>query len=218
MADEDKLVKAGFEVVFKPFMDLIEKLAGPAAEEIGRTLQDRVKVFRLQRQLRLLKQVKQMLDEAGISPKRVPFKLLGPILEAGSLEEDDALQDRWAALLANASLDGDSVHPSFPEVLKQLTSLEAMFLDVLWDLREEEDSNPLVSTAGRLREARRSTNDDSLVMDVAGDLRNRNLLRLGLIHAGFIRTLMEARTWRLTEYGYEFARSCRAPQSTRSSR
>jgi Abortive infection alpha len=215
MVDEDKLVKAGVEAALKPFADLLDKLAGPAAEEIGKTFQDRVKVFRFQRQLRMLKQVKKMLDDASLSPKRVPLKLLGPIIEAGALEEDDALQDKWAALLANASLDSNMVHPSFPEVLKQLTGLEATFLDVLWELREKQGSNPLVSTvADRLRQARRATSKESLEMEVAGDLRNRNLLRLGLIHAGFIRISTDVRSWRLTEYGYEFARACRAPQNT----
>ncbi len=54
MADEDKIVKAGVEAALKPFADLLEKLTGPAAEEIGLTVKDHVRVFRFRRQLRLL--------------------------------------------------------------------------------------------------------------------------------------------------------------------
>jgi hypothetical protein len=131
VADEDKLVKAGFEVVFKPFAELIEKLAGPAAEEIGLTMKDHVRVFRMKRQLRLFQRVEEMLSAAGLEAGRVPLKTLGPIIEGASLEDDDDLQDRWAALLANAAVAKESIHPSFTEILKQLSSLEVLALDVL---------------------------------------------------------------------------------------
>jgi hypothetical protein len=50
MADENKLVKAGVEAALGSFADLLEKLAGPTAEEIGLTLKDHVHAFRLPRQ------------------------------------------------------------------------------------------------------------------------------------------------------------------------
>jgi hypothetical protein len=131
MADEDKLVKAGVEAALKPFADLLEKLAGPAAEEIGLTFKDHVRVFRFKRQLRLFKTVDKMLADAGLEPGRVPLKTLSPIIESASLEEDDGLQDRWAALLANAAVMKNAVHPSYAEILKQLNSLEVLALDVV---------------------------------------------------------------------------------------
>src|SRR5471030_801357 len=53
VGDEDKAVKAGLEVVFQPVADLIQKIAGPAAEEFGLTLKDYARVVRLKRQVRL---------------------------------------------------------------------------------------------------------------------------------------------------------------------
>lgn len=128
MSDE---LKGGIEALMKPFSDLLDKLAGPAVEEIGLTLQDHVRMFRLKRQLRLFERVKHMLHEAGLDAGRVPLKLLQPIIENASQEEDDDLQDRWAALLANAAVSEKSVHPSFIEVLKQLSSSDVLTLDVL---------------------------------------------------------------------------------------
>src|SRR5438270_2292499 len=98
MADEDKLVKAGVEAALKPFADLLEKLAGPAAEEIGLTLKDHVRVFRLKRRLRLLARVQEMLAGSNLEAHRVPLKILGPIIENATVEDDDDLQDKWAAL------------------------------------------------------------------------------------------------------------------------
>jgi len=131
MADEDKLVKAGVEALIQPFADLIKKIAGPAAEEIGLTLKDHVRVFRVGRQVRLFERAQEMLKEANLEAHRVPLKILGPIIDNGSLEEDNLLQDKWAALLANAAADDQSVHPSFAEILKQLTPLEVLFLEAL---------------------------------------------------------------------------------------
>jgi hypothetical protein len=136
MADEDKLVKAGVEAALKPFSELLEKLAGPAAEEIGLTLKDHVRVFRFKRQLRLFERVKEILAESRIEPGRVPLRLLLPMVENASIEEDDDLQDRWAAMLANAAAGGNGgsgVEPVFPLILKELGIQEVRFLDELYN-------------------------------------------------------------------------------------
>jgi hypothetical protein len=72
MADEDKLIKAGVEAALKPFADLLEKLAGPAAEEIGFTLQDHFRASRLRRQVRLLKRTEEFLKKAELALKQFP--------------------------------------------------------------------------------------------------------------------------------------------------
>lgn len=136
MADEDKLVKAGVEAALKPFADLLDKIAGPAAKELGLTLKDHFRVFRFNRELRLFERLKEMLGEAGIEAKRVPFKLLLPLIENASIEEDDDLQDRWAAMLANAAAGGNrgsGVEPVFPVILKELGIREVKFLDELYE-------------------------------------------------------------------------------------
>ena len=132
MADEDKLVKASVEAAMKPFADLLDKLAGPAAKELGLAFKDHVRLFRLKRQLRLLQQTKEMLQNAGVEPKRVPFKLFFPLIENASIEESDELQDKWAALLASAA-SGMDIDPGIPEILKQLSPADALFLHFAYD-------------------------------------------------------------------------------------
>lgn len=136
MADEDKLVKAGVEAAMKPFADLLDKLAGPAAEEIGLTLRDHVRVFRLKRQVRLCQRVKDICADAYIEPQKVPIKVLLPLLDAASIEETDELQDIWANMLANAAAGGNGgsgVEPVFPLILKELGIQEVKFLDELYE-------------------------------------------------------------------------------------
>ncbi len=56
------------------------------------------------------------------------------MMQHATLEDNDDLQTRWAALIANAALPGGvTVSPSHPEILKQLSPQEAKFLDVLYD-------------------------------------------------------------------------------------
>lgn len=67
-------------------------------------------------------------------------RLLRAVLEDGSLEPDDEMHDRWAALLVSAAA-GVAVPPAFPEVLRQLEPIEARLLDRLVTIRA-----PLVHT------------------------------------------------------------------------
>jgi hypothetical protein len=64
-------------------------------------------------QIRLLQRAKEMIDGTGLAPKRVPLKVLLPIFENASIEDDDDLQDRWAALLASNAA-GKYVSTVFP--------------------------------------------------------------------------------------------------------
>jgi hypothetical protein len=128
-------VKAAASTAMSWLPDLITKLAGPAAEELGLTLQDSVKVFRFRRRLRLFQRINEICAEAGIDPQAVPLTTLLPAVEYASIEQEDSLQDRWAALLANAAnpvLDLE-VLPSYPEKLKQLSQLDAKILDWMYD-------------------------------------------------------------------------------------
>jgi hypothetical protein len=70
----------------------------------------------------------------GVNPGEIPLKVLQRSLEGASLEEEPAMQDVWANMLANA---GDPrqinpVHAIFPELLKGLTSREVRFLQCLF--------------------------------------------------------------------------------------
>jgi len=116
-------------------------VAGPLEEGVG-ILQDRLKYVRWERQVRLMQRAEQFLRDAGLNaPSRgVPLKIAVPLLQAATIEDDDALQDMWAALLVNAANadSGVEVHRSFIEILSQITSLEAQILDTIYALPFED--------------------------------------------------------------------------------
>lgn len=148
MSDETEALatgmKAAMETLFEPVKDLVQKVAGPVAEELGLTLGEHVRQFRMKRELRLWTRTKEMLKDAGISPRQVALKLLYPLIQNGVLEEDDSLQDKWAALLANSCKEGNEVLPSFPEILKQITPAEAQFLDSAYEEISEGGYGPKI--------------------------------------------------------------------------
>src|SRR5207302_952664 len=132
--------------------------------------------------LSMLQKTERMLKDAGISPKAVPPRLFLPILENGSVEDDEDLNSRWAALLTNAAMSPGSVHPSYIEILRQLTPQEATLLDKLYDACESKRTRKVwpwvdpISYAERKRRIRSGENPEESF---------QSLIRLGLIQADY---------------------------------
>jgi Abortive infection alpha len=86
----------------------------------------------LKRALRIGEKTRKLLERHGLTPQRVPHRTAVPLLEAASLEDDEGLQDRWAALLANAAAQTMEVPPSFATVLRDLDPAAARVLDAVY--------------------------------------------------------------------------------------
>jgi hypothetical protein len=217
MADDADLVKAGVqgmvEGALAPFSDLLRKLAGPGAEELGLTIQDSVLVFRMRRQVRLFERVKHMLSEAGAEPNRVPLKMLTPVIEGACLEEDDELQDRWAALLANVAVSGDS-RVAYAEVLRQLSRPEVLLLRMAFYYLFPHGTHKFGVNSNSLRgvikkwkhvlskEQGRSESDPESIRAWVAAL--EAAARLGLIKG-------RGDDYALTDFGFCLARACEEP-------
>ena len=63
----------------------------------------------------------KIISAARIEPRPVPVGVLIPLLEKASLEEDDFLRTRWAALLATSATRADGILPSFVSILGELS-------------------------------------------------------------------------------------------------
>lgn len=125
------VVDGGIDATADVARGFLERLLGPAADEVGVFLHDQVRYYRFRNQVRILAKARQMLADAGLESMVVPLSTLVPLLEAASLEDGDELQRRWAALLSNAA-SSDSVQPLFGEMLRRLSSAEVRFLDALF--------------------------------------------------------------------------------------
>ncbi len=135
--DDAEVVKASAEGVttafVKPFGDLLTALLGPAAEELGLAFRDHVRFFRWERYQRFVAKAEEIFERTGKKPKPIPLKILLPILENGSIEDDDNLQDRWAALLVSLSGDKRNLVSGAVAILKQLNSYEVLLLQMCFD-------------------------------------------------------------------------------------
>ena len=137
-----ELVKAATEGVTKGAVSggprarvaVSDTLAGAPIRESSGWITDLVRFQRWKTEVRILKKAEEFLAAEGIDPQRVPLKTLVPLLQLSSLEEegDEFMQDRWAALLANAAA-GRSVPPSFPQIRAELSSADAVMLELVYD-------------------------------------------------------------------------------------
>ena len=125
-------------------MDLSEKLGGffgrvfgPAADELGQTLGERARFWRFLNALNVFEKAKKITASRSVPDemlKILPFSDALRLVEAFSQEEDNAVQNLWARLMANA------VDPNFEvkakkvyiELLKSFSSSEAAFTDLIW--------------------------------------------------------------------------------------
>lgn len=144
MTDTVEILKSG---AVDKAADLLHKLAGPMFEEFGAMLGDKVRVYRVKNLVKTVEKTGRLLREAGLEANAVPPRLLLPIIENSSVEDNDSLQGLWAGLLATASQQTNSVSPSFVETLKQLTPDEARHLEhVLKTLQESRNQKPTANT------------------------------------------------------------------------
>lgn len=128
---ERALTQSGIPAAVEAAKHFLTKIAGPAAEEFGLFLGDKVRMWRVKNATIMLAKAQRMLKDSGIEPSSVPLKTLVPLFEGASLEEDEELATKWAALLANAASPECSlrIHPGFAQVLSQLPPTGARFLD-----------------------------------------------------------------------------------------
>lgn len=130
--------------------DLVLKLLGPVAESAGKSLQDAwelvfggfdnyVEKKRMTRRKNLEDFKKSLEDKVnGIPADRVcepPLSIVGPALDAAKYYfEEEAIREMFANTIS-ASMDSQKafrVHPSFPIIIQQMSSLDAKNLECLY--------------------------------------------------------------------------------------
>jgi hypothetical protein len=94
----------------------------------------------------------EKIERSGL-PRRayseIPDRLLKAILEGGSLEDDERMQDRWANLLANAMAESSAkVRAAFPRMLSDLEPYDATTLDRVAEIATTESERTLALKDG----------------------------------------------------------------------
>jgi hypothetical protein len=211
--------------VAEPFQDVLKRLLGPAATEVGLSLADSARVWRFGQAVRLLGKVKKIAEDAHIELKPVAPSLLFPILDAGTLADDD-LQTTWAALLTNAATTNftTEVLPSFPDILKQLTPAEVRFLNTVEREVEQDEAvrrEHVKTGMGYQGEPYVLCPLRKNTLNSASRVMLGNLQRLGLLTPyrerdfdddGSQNVFEPANYLYLSQFGRAFVRACRPPE------
>lgn len=213
-----------------PLGDLIRQVAGPLAGEVGESLGVVARHYRYRLAVKMWQKTERMLRDAGITAKAVPPRLFLPISESASVEDDEDVHTRWAALLANAATSENSVHPSFIEILRELTPEDAQLLDRLYDSCESKRTRrvtPWVYPITYAERKRREAAGENPIEPF------QNLVRLGLVEteytvdkqAGKVKVVRSKATvdppklkshTEVTKFALRFVQACRAPKKPTS--
>src|SRR5580658_1521196 len=126
-----------------PFTGIVKRMLGPAADELAEMWRDQVRLYRYDRQLKCVEKAERMAKEAGFTPQAVPPKILFPLLEGASFEDNEDLHDMWAALLANAASpeNAESVRPAFIATLRHMAPDEAKLLNWIYESIDDRHIN-----------------------------------------------------------------------------
>ncbi|HEX8635497.1 MAG TPA: Abi-alpha family protein [Pyrinomonadaceae bacterium] len=131
-----KTTKAGIEAT-KKLGSFVARVTDESIEAITGMLSDKLRFKRWERQLRLRDRAMEIIEARGINEQFhiVPLKLALPIVENGSLEENDELQNLWANLLASAldpNFSGE-IRTAYIDILKQLEVIDVHILKAIYD-------------------------------------------------------------------------------------
>ena len=194
---------------------LIAPFTDPVLGELGKYVSEKIRFVRFRNSLKTMEKAKQLLDEHGLNPNPVELKVLIPILEHSSLEDEQSMVEKWARLLASASSKA-FVPPLFPKILAELTPQEVRFLDWMWSQTIMSECQDPDKNRISVEKARAS----GCLAEREFDLFVRNLLRLGLILVGGVATvhdnlkpreLQDYQITMLSSLGRHFVRACRGP-------
>jgi len=114
--------------------DFVDKLIMPTVEETGLFLKDHLTMWRFSNQLKMLNKAKSLCEKHNIKTKKISLKVLAPLLDYSSLEEDETMQDKWAILLTNLIDSQQNIENHvFPYILSQLSSNEFYPMEETYD-------------------------------------------------------------------------------------
>jgi hypothetical protein len=110
--------------------DFLQKIS--SSDLVGLIGGDWIKLWRWNNLVKIAGKVRTKCHELGIDPKTVAPKFLSQFFEASSLEENETLQEMWAKLLINRSIDSKT-NTYYITILKNLEPQEAELINLLFN-------------------------------------------------------------------------------------
>lgn len=116
-------IEKGLEIA----KDFVDKLVMPSIEETGLLVKDQITMWRFKNQIKMLNRAQEYCEKHNINSKKISLKVLSPLLDYSSLEEEEEeeMQDKWSILLANLIDSEQNIENHvFPYILSQLSKDE----------------------------------------------------------------------------------------------
>lgn len=135
--------KAEIEADKKEIKSFFDGVVPQFIKETGGIMADTVKFWRFKNQVGILKKANKIIEENNLQKHQVPLKILVPLLESASLEEEETLQDMWASLLVNTTTGEENVRPIFISILKEISYIEAIILNIIHVSKSMEEATLL---------------------------------------------------------------------------
>ena len=181
--------------------------------EGGGILTDTIRFWRWKNQVNIIKKVKQIVDDSKLEKKQIPLKILLPIMENSSLEEEEIIQNKWANILANAITASRDIKPNYVEILKELSVIEVVILDKLFDESNKESD---YDKRRQMQFSKQAISKNFNLSSEQADLIIENLYRLNLCQAPAGHgiavgphkfALRTTEVFEFTTFGYHFVRA-----------
>jgi hypothetical protein len=195
---------------------VIDEALKPVGQELGVHVRRLVGHFKTSNLTEVFAKARAMMPaqaEPGVDVQ--PGRILR-LLESASLEEDDGLQTRWAALLANTVIAKDPLRvlPSFTGILAQLLPEHVKVLDAMHDAYVQDPAGRMAQREDLMKVSGLSRDDYTLLVE--------DLDRLKLVEHGYEVMAPEGggsnlaathKMLRLTSFGLTFVVACTPPRS-----
>lgn len=211
---EDKTITAGVQgdqaAIAKFFNGIVPDFI---KDGVG-ILSDQVKLWRWNNQINIIKKVQNKIKKSGLSKNQIPLKVLVPIIENSSLEQDENMQEKWANMLANAATRSVEVSPNYAAILNELSPVEVSILDKIYqEVNRESDYQ-------KRKSFQFDTSRLQVILSITEermDLIIENLFRLnvlqspagkGVMLGKFPFVLRTTKVFEFTTLGYEFVKAC----------
>lgn len=177
-------------------------------------LSDQMKLWRWTNQIEIIKKAQKKIESSGLSKHQIPLKVLVPIIQNSSLEQDLKMQDKWSNMLANAVTGNVEVSPNYAAILSELSAIEVLILEKIYSEVNKE------SEYAKRKEIQFDAKKLGLMLSIGEekmDLIIENLYRLNLLQApaghgmsmgGLRFALRTTKIFEFTTLGYEFVRAC----------
>ena len=113
----------------------LSKVFGTSIESAVGIIGDKLEYLKWERQTRMIDRINKYHKERNLTEVRpIPPKFAIPLIVNATLEEENDLQDIWCKLIANAldpNFDSE-IRYAFIDIIKSLTSLDAMILELFY--------------------------------------------------------------------------------------